>query len=100
MLLDLARGIEEESILDAISTRAAPGLLGSDSIRSEEECTRIPFGQQHATPSRLLRRYPSGYNVYHSYRDFNDYSACMTSACVVDYLDYSARLLLMPLTHR
>jgi hypothetical protein len=30
LLLDLAREIEEQSIFDATSTHAAPGLLGSD----------------------------------------------------------------------
>jgi hypothetical protein len=36
--------IEEESSIDASSTHAAPGLLGSESIRSGEECTRLLFG--------------------------------------------------------
>jgi hypothetical protein len=33
-ILDLAKEIEEEFVLDATSTRAAPGLLRSDEIRS------------------------------------------------------------------
>jgi hypothetical protein len=37
LLLDLAREIEEDSAVDVTSTRAAPGLLGLDSIRSGEE---------------------------------------------------------------
>jgi hypothetical protein len=41
--LDLAREIEEESAIDATSTRAAPGLK-SDVIRSEDLRTRLPFG--------------------------------------------------------
>jgi hypothetical protein len=43
LLPDLAKEIEEESVLDAISTRAAPGLLWLDSIRSGEEHTRLLF---------------------------------------------------------
>jgi hypothetical protein len=43
LLPNLAREIEEESVLDAILTRAAPGLLGSDSIRCGEEGTRLLF---------------------------------------------------------
>jgi hypothetical protein len=39
LLPDLAREIEEESVLDTISTRAAPGLLGSNPIRSGAEHT-------------------------------------------------------------
>jgi hypothetical protein len=41
---NLAREIEEDSAVDATSTHAAPGLLRSSSIRSEEERTRLPFG--------------------------------------------------------
>jgi hypothetical protein len=44
LLPDLARKVEEESTADATSTHATPGLLGSDSIRSEEERTRLLFG--------------------------------------------------------
>jgi hypothetical protein len=40
LLPDLAREIEEESVFDAISTRAAPRLLGSGPIRSGEGRTR------------------------------------------------------------
>jgi hypothetical protein len=36
LLLDLAGEIEKMSVFDATSTPAAPGLLGSDSNRSEE----------------------------------------------------------------
>jgi hypothetical protein len=36
LLPDLPRQIERTSVFDATSTRAAPGLLGSDSNRSEE----------------------------------------------------------------
>jgi hypothetical protein len=36
LLPDLVRQIGKMSVLDATSTRAAPGLLGSDSNRSEE----------------------------------------------------------------
>jgi hypothetical protein len=43
LLPDFAREIEEESVLDAILTHAAPGLLGSDLIRSGEERTRVLF---------------------------------------------------------
>jgi hypothetical protein len=39
----LAREIEEESAVDATSTCVAPGLLGLDSIRFEEERTRLLF---------------------------------------------------------
>jgi hypothetical protein len=39
LLPDLAREIEEGFAIDATSTCAAPGLLGSDSIRSGEERT-------------------------------------------------------------
>jgi hypothetical protein len=48
LLPDLAREIEEESIFDAILTRATPGLLGSDSIRSGKGRTRILFGLHNA----------------------------------------------------
>jgi hypothetical protein len=50
LLPNLAKEIEEESTVDATLTRAAPGLLESDSIRSEEEHTRILFGL-HKTAS-------------------------------------------------
>jgi hypothetical protein len=43
MLPDLAREIEEQFVFNMISTHAAPGLLGSDPIRSEEQHTRFPF---------------------------------------------------------
>jgi hypothetical protein len=36
LLSDLPRQIERTSVFDATSTRAAPGLFGSDSNRSEE----------------------------------------------------------------
>jgi hypothetical protein len=39
LLPNLARKIEEESAVDATSTRASLGLLELDSIRSKEECT-------------------------------------------------------------
>jgi hypothetical protein len=39
LLPDLAKEIEEESVFDAISTHATPGLLESDSIRSGERHT-------------------------------------------------------------
>jgi hypothetical protein len=48
LLSDLAREIKEESAVDATSTRAAPGLLGSDSIQYEEERTRLLFGLRNA----------------------------------------------------
>jgi hypothetical protein len=38
LLPDLAKQIEEQSVLDTTSIRAAPGLLGSDHIRPEEPC--------------------------------------------------------------
>jgi hypothetical protein len=44
LLPDLARDIEEESTVDATLTHAAPGLLGSKSIQSGEEHTRLLFG--------------------------------------------------------
>jgi hypothetical protein len=44
LLSNLARDIEGESVVDTTSTRAAPGLLGSDSIRSEEEHPRLLCG--------------------------------------------------------
>jgi hypothetical protein len=48
MLPDLAREIEEKSVFNATSTHAAPGLLGSGPIRSEEQHTRFPFGLRNA----------------------------------------------------
>jgi hypothetical protein len=48
LLPDLAREIEEESAVDATLTHAAPGLLRSDSFRSEEERTRLLFGLRNA----------------------------------------------------
>jgi hypothetical protein len=48
LLLDLAIEIEEESTVDATWTRAAPGLLRLDTIRSEEERTRLLFGLRNA----------------------------------------------------
>jgi hypothetical protein len=45
--LDLAKGIEEESALDATSTRAAPGLLRLDGIRSG--------GRAYPTPIRVMK---------------------------------------------
>jgi hypothetical protein len=69
LLNDLAREIEEESVFDAISTRAAPGLLGSDSIRSGEGRTRLLF--------RLC-------NAVYVYKD--------TRQPAADYFDYSFRL--------
>jgi hypothetical protein len=50
LLPHLAKEIEEESILDAISTCTAPRLLGSDPIRSREECTRLLFRLRNAVP--------------------------------------------------
>jgi hypothetical protein len=50
LLPDLARKIKEKSVLDATLTRAAPGLLGSNSIRSGEERTRLLFGLCNAAP--------------------------------------------------
>jgi hypothetical protein len=44
LLPDLAGEIEKTSVLDATSTRVAPGLPGSDSTRSEEGRTLFPFG--------------------------------------------------------
>jgi hypothetical protein len=44
LLPDLAREIEEESVFNVTSTRAAPGLLRSDMIQSEDLCTLFPFG--------------------------------------------------------
>jgi hypothetical protein len=44
LLPDLAAEIERMSVFDATSTLAAPGLLRSDSNRSEEACTLFPFG--------------------------------------------------------
>jgi hypothetical protein len=43
MLPDLARKIEDQSSFDTTPTRVAPGLLGSDSTRSEGLGTRFPF---------------------------------------------------------
>jgi hypothetical protein len=61
LLLDLVREIEEESTIDATSTRAALGLLESDSIQSEEKCTQLLFGlcnaafvYQELTQSKFL----------------------------------------------
>jgi hypothetical protein len=48
LLPDLAREIEKESAVDVTSTHAAPGLLRSDSFRSEEERTRLLFGLRNA----------------------------------------------------
>jgi hypothetical protein len=48
LLPDLAREIKEQSVFNATSTHAAPGLLGSDPIRSEEQRTRFPFGFRNA----------------------------------------------------
>jgi hypothetical protein len=39
LLPPLSREIEEDSAADVTSTRAAPGLLGLDPIRSREERT-------------------------------------------------------------
>jgi hypothetical protein len=39
LLPNLAREIEEHFVFDVTSTRAAPGVLGSNSIRSEEQRT-------------------------------------------------------------
>jgi hypothetical protein len=50
LLSNLAREIEEESVLDAISTHATPGLLGSHSIRFGEGHTRLVFGLRNAAP--------------------------------------------------
>jgi hypothetical protein len=50
LLPDLSREIEKESILSATLTHAAPGLLGSNPIRSGEECTRLLFRLRNATP--------------------------------------------------
>jgi hypothetical protein len=44
LLLVLAREMEEESIFNATSTRAAPGLPRSDLTWSEDQRTRLPFG--------------------------------------------------------
>jgi hypothetical protein len=44
LLPNLAREIEEHSIFDMTSTHAAPGLLGSYLIQSEDLRTRFPFG--------------------------------------------------------
>jgi hypothetical protein len=44
LLLDHAGVIERMSIFDATSTRAAPGLLGLDSNRSEVACALFLFG--------------------------------------------------------
>jgi hypothetical protein len=49
LLPDLAREIKEESAVDATLTHAAPGLLGSDPIRSGEEHTRLLFALHNAT---------------------------------------------------
>jgi hypothetical protein len=48
LLLDLAREIEKMSILDATSTRAAPGLPGLESTRCKEDRTRFLFGLRNA----------------------------------------------------
>jgi hypothetical protein len=44
LLPDLAREIEEQSVLDATPTHVAPGLLRQDLIQSEELHTRFLFG--------------------------------------------------------
>jgi hypothetical protein len=44
LLPDLTGEIEKMSVFDVTSTRAAPEHPGSDSTRSEEGCTRFPFG--------------------------------------------------------
>jgi hypothetical protein len=49
LLLDLAGEIERMFVFDTTSTRAAPGPLGSNSNRSEEARTLIPFGLRNAT---------------------------------------------------
>jgi hypothetical protein len=49
LLPDLPRLIEEESIFNAISIRAAPVLLRSDLIRSKDLRTRLPFGIRNTT---------------------------------------------------
>jgi hypothetical protein len=43
LLPDLARDLEEQSIFNAISTRATPGFLGSDPIWAEGQRTRFTF---------------------------------------------------------
>jgi hypothetical protein len=50
LLPSLAKEIEEEFAIDAILTRTAPGLLGSDIIRSGEECTRLLFRLHNTAP--------------------------------------------------
>jgi hypothetical protein len=49
LLPDLARELEELSIFDVTNTRAASRFLGSDSIRSEEQRIRFPFGLHNTT---------------------------------------------------
>jgi hypothetical protein len=55
LLLDLAGEIEKMSVFDATSTPAAPGLLGSDSNRSEEATQSKSLSDLEEDLDRLVK---------------------------------------------
>jgi hypothetical protein len=64
LLPDLARQIERLIVFDATSTRAAPGLLGSDSNQSEEATQSKSLSDLEEDLDRLLKIRDEGATAY------------------------------------
>jgi hypothetical protein len=85
LLPDLARQIERMSVFNATSTRAAPGLLGSDSNQSEEATQSKSLSDLEEDLDRLLKIRDEGATacwgggVFDNYSDSNEEYPLTTS---------------------